>query len=92
MEQLAERLGVTPRTIRRDLAQLQEAGFAIEQSHRDSRRAWSLNRDAFKGLVDSGLTLSELCALYFSRALMEFLAGTPFRQTSRAPSRSSSSA
>ena len=80
VEQLAERLGVTSRTIRRDLDQLQEAGFPLEQRQRDSRRAWCLNRDAFKGLVDSGLTLSELCALYFSRAMMEFLAGTPFRQ------------
>jgi len=80
VEQLAERLGVTSRTIRRDLAQLQEAGFPLEQHQRDTRRTWSLNRETFKGLVDSGLTLSELCALYFSRALMEFLAGTPFRQ------------
>ncbi len=80
VEQLAERLGVTSRTIRRDLSQLQEAGFPLEQRQRDTRRAWSLNREAFKGLMDSGLTLAELCALYFSRALMEFLAGTPFRQ------------
>jgi predicted DNA-binding transcriptional regulator YafY len=80
VDQLAERLGVTSRTIRRDLGQLQEAGFPLEQRQRDTRRTWSLNREAFKGLMDSGLTLSELCALYFSRALMEFLAGTPFRQ------------
>jgi predicted DNA-binding transcriptional regulator YafY len=80
VEQLAERLGVTSRTIRRDLSQLQEAGFPLEQRKGDTRRAWALNREAFKGLVDSGLTLSELCALYFSRALMEFLAGTLFRQ------------
>jgi predicted DNA-binding transcriptional regulator YafY len=80
VEQLAERLGVTQRTIRRDLAQLQEAGFPLEQRVRDTRRAWLLNRDAFKALVDAGLTLSELCALYFSRALMEYLAGTPFQR------------
>jgi predicted DNA-binding transcriptional regulator YafY len=80
VEQLADRLGVTSRTIRRDVAQLQEAGFPLEQRQRETRRTWSLNREVFKGLMDSGLTLSELCALYFSRALMEFLAGTPFRQ------------
>jgi predicted DNA-binding transcriptional regulator YafY len=80
VEQLAERLGVTSRTIRRDLSQLQEAGFPLEQHQRDTRRTWSLNRETFKGLMDSGLTLSELCALYFSRALTEFAAGTPFRQ------------
>lgn len=80
VERLAELLGVTTRTIRRDLAQLQEAGFPLEQRQRDHGRTWTLSRDAFKGLMDSGLTLSELCALYFSRALMDYLAGTPFRK------------
>ena len=37
-----------------------------------------INGQAFKGLA-AGLTLSELCALYFSRTLLESLAGTPFR-------------
>src|SRR5689334_3780165 len=37
-----------------------------------------VNGQAFKGLA-AGLTLSELCALYFSRTLLEALAGTPFR-------------
>jgi predicted DNA-binding transcriptional regulator YafY len=34
---------------------------------------------AFKGLI-AGLTLSELSALYFSRTLLESLAGTPFSE------------
>src|SRR5262249_15097286 len=37
-----------------------------------------VNGQAFKGLA-AGLTLSELCALHFSRTLVESLAGTPFR-------------
>ena len=37
-------------------------------------RAGTINGQAFKGL-SAGLTLSELCALYFSRALVESLAG-----------------
>ena len=37
-----------------------------------------MNGQAFKGLA-AGLTLSELCALYFSRTLLESLSGTPFR-------------
>jgi len=78
IEQLAGLLGVTQRTIRRDIGQLQEVGFAIEQKVTETRRTWILNRDAFHGLVASGLTLSELFALYFSRALMKYLAGTPF--------------
>ena len=78
VEQLAQQLGVTTRTIRRDIEQLQEAGFPLEQAVTETRRAWTLNREVFTGLAASGLTLSELCALYFSRALMEYLAGTPF--------------
>jgi len=37
-----------------------------------------MHGQAFKGL-SAGLTLSELCALHFSRTLLESLAGTPFR-------------
>jgi len=37
-----------------------------------------MNGQAFRGL-STGLTLSELCALYFSRSLAESLAGTPFK-------------
>jgi predicted DNA-binding transcriptional regulator YafY len=71
---------VTTRTIRRDLQALEEAGFPIydDKSREDGRTRWNLNGQAFKGLA-AGLTLSELCALYFSRTLLESLAGTPFR-------------
>src|SRR5262249_28220183 len=37
-----------------------------------------VNGQAFRGL-STGLTMSELCALYFSRTLVESLSGTPFR-------------
>ena len=37
-----------------------------------------MSGQAFKGLA-AGLTVSELCALYFSRSLLESLSGTPFR-------------
>jgi predicted DNA-binding transcriptional regulator YafY len=79
VDELAAALGVTTRTIRRDLAQLQEAGFPLEQRATETRRAWVLNARVFAGLAAAGLTLPELCALYFSKALMEYLAGTPFR-------------
>jgi predicted DNA-binding transcriptional regulator YafY len=83
VDDLAQELGVVTRTIRRDLSQLQEAGFPLEQKVTDTRRAWVLNADVFAGLVAAGLTLSELCALYFSKALMEYLAGTPFHEDLR---------
>jgi predicted DNA-binding transcriptional regulator YafY len=80
IDDLATLCGVTTRTIRRDLQALEEAGFPIydDRSRDDSRTRWILNGQAFKGL-SAGLTLAELCALYFSRTLVEALAGTPFR-------------
>jgi predicted DNA-binding transcriptional regulator YafY len=77
---LASLCGVTTRTIRRDLQALEEAGFPIydDRSADDGRTRWTINGQAFKGL-SAGLTLSELCALYFSRTLLASLAGTPFR-------------
>jgi predicted DNA-binding transcriptional regulator YafY len=80
IDDLASLCGVTTRTIRRDLQALEEAGFPLydDRSHDDGRTRWNVNGHAFKGLA-AGLTLSELCALYFSRTLLESLSGTPFR-------------
>ena len=80
IDALASQSGVTTRTIRRDLQALEEAGFPIydDRSHDDGRTRWLLNGQAFRGL-GTGLTVAELCALYFSRTLLESLAGTPFR-------------
>jgi predicted DNA-binding transcriptional regulator YafY len=80
IDDLASRCGVTTRTIRRDLQALEEAGFPIydDRSRDDGKTRWVLNGQAFKSL-STGLTLSELCALYFSRSLAESLAGTPFK-------------
>jgi predicted DNA-binding transcriptional regulator YafY len=71
---------VTTRTIRRDLQALEEAGFPLydDRSPDDGRTRWRVNGQAFKGLA-AGLTIAELCALYFSRTLVESLTGTPFR-------------
>src|SRR5262245_57785094 len=80
IDDLSSRCGVTTRTIRRDLQALEESGFPIydDRSHDDGRTRWLMNGQAFKSL-STGLTLSELCALHFSRTLLESLAGTPFR-------------
>jgi predicted DNA-binding transcriptional regulator YafY len=80
IDDLAARCAVTTRTIRRDLQALEEAGFPLfdDRTRDDGRTRWSINGQAFKGLA-AGLTLSELCALYFSRSLVESLAGTPFK-------------
>ena len=80
IDDLAALCSVTTRTIRRDLQALEEAGFPLydDKAQDDGRTRWQINGQAFKGLA-AGLTLSELCALYFSRTLLESLAGTPFR-------------
>src|SRR6266404_2671769 len=80
IDELATLCAVTTRTIRRDLQALEEAGFPLydDRTHDDGRTRWKVNGQAFKGLA-AGLTVSELCALYFSRSLLESLAGTPFR-------------
>jgi predicted DNA-binding transcriptional regulator YafY len=80
IDELAALSGVTTRTIRRDLQALEEAGFPLydDRSHDDGRTRWRVNGQAFKGLA-AGLTLSELCALHFSRTLVESLSATPFR-------------
>jgi predicted DNA-binding transcriptional regulator YafY len=80
IDDLAALCAVTTRTIRRDLQALEEAGFPLfdDRSGDDGKTRWRVNGQAFKGL-SSGLTVSELCALYFSRTLLASLSGTPFR-------------
>ncbi len=76
---LAERTGVSTRTIRRDLIALQEAGFPIyDETDDNARKTWRLDARPFRSLADNGFTLSELSALYFSRSLVERQAGLPF--------------
>lgn len=78
IDALAGDLEVTTRTIRRDLAALQEAGFPLYDERDDQNRTrWHLDGQVLKGL-DTGFTLGELCALYLGRHVLEMAAGTPF--------------
>lgn len=80
IDDMAERTGVTTRTIRRDLEALQLAGFPIYDETHDGRKYWMLEQRAFRRLDATGFTFAELSALYFSRTLVECLAATPFQQ------------
>ena len=80
IDDLASRTGVTTRTIRRDLEALQTSGFPLFDELIDGKRYWTLEAKAFRRLDDTGFTLAELSALYFSRTLVEVLAATPFQQ------------
>ncbi len=77
VEALAGEHGVTPRTVRRDLSALERSGFPLIQETAESPYRWRLEAGALGGL-ESGFSLIELCALYFSRATLECLAGAPF--------------
>jgi predicted DNA-binding transcriptional regulator YafY len=73
---LSKELKVTTRTIRRDLAALQAAGFPIYDDTVNGTKFWRVNAKAFGAVARSGLSFPELCALYFSRALLECFTGT----------------
>ena len=79
IDDLASRTGVTTRTIRRDLEALQSAGFPLFDEVHDGKKYWTLEQRAFRRLDDTGFTIAELSALYFSRTLLECLASTPFQ-------------
>ena len=80
IDALASDLDVTTRTIRRDLAALQEAGFPLyDERDEDGHVSWRIDGQVLKGL-DTGFTLAELCALYLSRNLLESVAGSPFQR------------
>ena len=80
IDDMAQRTGVTTRTIRRDLEALQSAGFPLYDDVQDGKRYWILEHRAFRRLDETGFTLAELSALYFSRTLVECLAATPFQR------------
>ena len=83
IDDLAERTGVSTRTIRRDLEALQAAGFPLFDEVHEGKRYWTLEQRAFRRLDDTGFTLAELTAIYFSRSLVECLAATPFQRDVR---------
>jgi predicted DNA-binding transcriptional regulator YafY len=83
IDEMAARTGVTTRTIRRDLEALQEAGFPLFDELHEGKRYWTLEHRAFRRLDETGFTLAEVSALYFSRTLVECLAATPFQDDVR---------
>ena len=68
LEQLAAERGVCGRTIRRDIDALCRAGFPLRDEKVNGTTMWKLASRPFGRLEQTGLSLTELCALYFSRA------------------------
>lgn len=79
VDDLARDTGVGKRTIWRDMAALQEAGFPLRSEKRaDGRTAWFLTSMPLKALNDPGLSATEVCSLYMSRALLSAMPGAAF--------------
>lgn len=74
---LASELKVCARTIRRDLNALCRAGFPLYDDKVNGTSMWKLTARPFHRLEQTGLGLMELCALYFSRTMLDTLAGAP---------------
>lgn len=75
---LAAIQGVHQRTIRRDLDALSDGGFPLYTDKINGSTMWKLRAKAFRALEETGLSLTELCALYFSRNMIAALTGAPF--------------
>lgn len=67
VEKLANEHGVCKRTIYRDLAALQAAGFPLYDEQRDGQKNWRLENWPFPRLHSVGFTFPELCAFYIHR-------------------------
>src|SRR3970040_1251829 len=77
IHELASLVRVSTRTIRRDLQALQEAGFAVfDEGEENETKRWRLEAQPFRSL-EAGLSVSDVAALYLSRALVEAMPGWP---------------
>lgn len=84
IHELADQVGVSTRTIRRDLQALQEAGFAVyDEGEQNETKRWRLEGAPFRAVQD-GLSVSDVAALYLSRAVVEGLSGWPLADELRA--------
>jgi predicted DNA-binding transcriptional regulator YafY len=75
LAQLRAELGVTKRTVQRDIDGLERAGFPIVSETRDGTIFWRFI-EGFCAESPVSLTLTELMALYYSRGLLRPLQGS----------------
>ncbi len=80
LTQLRAELGVGKRTVQRDIAVLESAGFPIVSESRNGTVFWHF-MEGFHAEVPVSLTLTEQMALYFSKGLLRPLRGTPFYES-----------
>jgi predicted DNA-binding transcriptional regulator YafY len=79
IRRLATANHVVERTIRRDIEALEQAGFPIYCDRENGTALYKFNTRPFRRLEKTGLGLTEMCALYMSRSMLEALGTLPFR-------------
>ncbi len=80
VQRLSHERNVVQRTIRRDLEALQTAGFPLYTDKVDGTTYWKIQSRPLKRLTQTGLSLTEICALYMSRSMFEVFAATPLSE------------
>ena len=81
VDELSEELGVSLKTIRRDLDRLQQAGFPLSCATEDhNRRRWKLDGDSITG---AALAFDEAYALILLAGSLGSLANTPIGQAAQ---------
>ncbi len=80
VHELAEEFGVTVRTVQRDLKDLQEVGFLLDQNPRDQHIYYQLHKDTGMPL---NFPVTEVAAMIFAERAGLGLVGTPFGENLR---------
>lgn len=79
VRELSQEMGVSEKTISRDLASLRDIGFPLQESvGEQNRKFWKIENP--NGIPPLAFTLEEAAALYLGRQFLEPLAGTLFHQ------------
>jgi predicted DNA-binding transcriptional regulator YafY len=86
LDELVQETGVNRRTIHRDLAAIEEAGYPLVAEWQGNRKLFSFIT-GFRDVPPISFTLQELMTLSLFRSQLEFLKGTPFHDDMAAISR-----
>lgn len=77
VKEIADEMGVSQKTVRRDLETFERVGFPlIDEKHARGLKKWRI--DATRTTPGLSFAFDEALALYLARHLLEPLAGTPF--------------
>lgn len=90
LDELAAEAGVTLRTVHRDLAAVEAAGYPLVSEWQGNRKLFSFIT-GFRDVPPIRFTLPELMTLSLFRSQLDFLRGTPFHDDMAAISRKVSS-